>query len=173
MHSNVAASTRSSSSGSGTPWRATITTRAEFRCSTQTLFEYITTPARWHEWHPATADVRDVPNRPLATGETVVERIRTPMGDFDALWTVITCVRAELWVIATQTARGDAQITYRVTPIAGGCRFERTLQYRSHPPFTRWLDNTLTRWLLTRQSKRALANLQHVLVRKPVAANTR
>lgn len=145
------------------PWRATITTRAEFRCSAQTLFEYITAPARWHEWHPATAGVRDAPGRPLTTGETVVERIRTPIGSFDALWTVITCVQAELWVIATQTARGDAQITYRVSPTAAGCQFQRTLQYRSHSPLTRWLDNTLTRWVLAKQSKRALINLKQRL----------
>ena len=78
------------------------------------VFAYVTTPALWHTWHPATASVQDVPNRPLVTGETMRERIAAAGRRFDALWTVLACDAPRLWVIATATPHGDARIVYRI-----------------------------------------------------------
>lgn len=131
------------------------------------LYDYVTTPALWHTWHPATASVRDVPLRPLVTGETMIERIAAVGRSFDARWVVLACERPRLWVIATATDNGDARIVYRVAPAGAGCRFHRTLDFRSRRWPWRALDRTLARWMLARQSARALANLARVLEAAP------
>jgi uncharacterized protein YndB with AHSA1/START domain len=141
----------------------TIDTRIVIDRACERVFDYATTPALWSTWHPATLAVRDAPARPLAAGETMVEQIRALGLRFDARWTVLACERPALWAIATETPRGDARIVYRVSALDTGSLFRRTLQYRSrHWPW-RTLDANLTRWLLARQSARALANLKHVV----------
>jgi hypothetical protein len=66
-------------------------------------------------------------------------------------------------VIATRTDEGDARIVYEVRSEGALTRFIRTLQCRSrHWPWSA-LDGNLTRWVLARQSARALLNLKRVL----------
>ncbi len=127
------------------------------------VFDFATTPALWQRWHPATVEVRDVPARPLTTGETMLEEIAVAGRREAALWTVTACVPAERWEIATDTPSGDAYIVYRIAAAAPGCRFHRTLRFRSKRWPWRALDTTLLRWVLVRQSARALANLKAVL----------
>jgi uncharacterized protein YndB with AHSA1/START domain len=142
-----------------------VETEIGIACPPERVFDYVTTPALWHTWHPATASVRDVPERPLTTGETMVESIAALGRRFDARWTVLACERPRLWVIATSTGNGDARIVYRIAPSADGCRFHRTLDYRSRRWPYRLLDANVARWLLGRQSARALSNLKQVLER--------
>jgi len=132
----------------------------------QAVFDYVTTPAFWHTWHPATVAVRGAPHRPLKVGETALELIAMAGRHEQALWTVQVCVPPQRWEIDTDTRSGSAHIVYEVIPRKAGSRFHRTLEYRSkHWPW-RLLDSTLTRWLLERQSARALRNLKVVLERR-------
>ena len=129
------------------------------------VFDYVTTPALWHTWHPATVAVRNVPDRPLHLGETAVEIIAMGGRRDEALWTVRACEPPRLWQITTDTNKGEATITYRIEPRAEGCRFQRTLEFRSKGWPWRLFDSTLTRLFLERQSRRALRNLERVLKR--------
>ena len=133
--------------------------------SPEDVFDYVTTPALWHTWHPATVAVRNAPNRPLVTGETVVERVVVAGWRAEVLWTVRDCVPPQLWEITADNAHGAARIVYRISPSQNGCRFERTLDYRSKRWPWRLFDSTLTRWMFERQSSRALRNLAHLLRR--------
>ena len=127
------------------------------------VFAYATTPALWHTWHPATVEVRNVPNRPLTTGETMLESIAVMGRRDEALWTVRVCAPPQCWEIATDTANGEAHIVYSIAATASGSRFHRALAFRSkHWPW-RALDSTFTRWILMRQSGRALRNLKRVI----------
>jgi hypothetical protein len=54
----------------------------------QLVFEYVTTPALCHTWHPATVQVRGVPNRPLTVGETMIETIAVAGRRDEARWTL-------------------------------------------------------------------------------------
>lgn len=141
----------------------TICTTIDIRRSAAEVFDFVSTPALWHRWHPATRAVREVPSRPLVAGETMLESIGAAGRRFDARWTVLACDAPKRWVIATDTPRGVARITYRTSPSAEGCSFERTLEFRSKGRLWSRLDATLTRWLLVRQSARALRNLKRVL----------
>jgi len=140
-----------------------IETEVEIARPSQQVFEYVTTPALWHTWHPATVEVRDVPDRPLTSGETMLELIAVGSRRDKALWTVRACEPPARWEIATDTPNGSADIVYRIAPTAAGCRFHRTLRFRSKRWPWRMLDSTLTRWIIVRQSARALANLKRVL----------
>lgn len=140
-----------------------ITTETDIARPVATVFDFATNAFRWPRWHPATRAVRDVPDRPLRVGETVVESIRAGGRSFDAIWTVLACEPPRRWVIATHSAQGAAWIEYTLQPRAGGTRFRRELRYRSHRWPWRLLDRTLMRWILTRQSARALRRLRSVL----------
>jgi hypothetical protein len=127
------------------------------------VFDFVTTPAFWSMWHPATVEVFDTPERPLLYGETAFEKIRAGGRTFDAEWTVIACEAPRLWAIATDTEQGEARVTYRLARSERGTRFVRTLAYRSRYAPQRWFDSSIVRWVLTRQSTKALANLKRVL----------
>lgn len=122
------------------------------------VFDFVTNASQWWNWHPATRSVRDTPSRPLGLGETATERIHAGFREFDAVWTVTACERPKLWRIETSTAYGASAVTYRLEPLGGGCRFERTCEFHKEGAW-RLLDGNFTLWLLRRQAAQALANL--------------
>lgn len=140
-----------------------IETGTLIRRPAEAAFSFATHAALWPKWHPATAGVSNVADRPLVTGDTVTEAIRAGSRRLSATWRVLACDAPSMWVIATHTDEGDARIVYEIAPEGNLCRFQRTLDYRSR----RWpwtlLDANLTRWALERQSQRALENLKRVL----------
>jgi uncharacterized protein YndB with AHSA1/START domain len=146
-----------------TPSLTKVVTAVQIACSPERAFAYATNASLWHTWHPATAQVRDVNARPLKEGETIHESIVAIGQKFDAVWTVLACEAPHLWVIATRTERGSARIVYRISPHAQGCEFHRTLEYRSYQWPWVWLENNFTRWMLGKQSQRALEQLKLVL----------
>lgn len=142
-----------------------VETAVSIERSAQDVFNFVTTPAQWHQWHPATRSVSDVPNRPLIKDETVREKIAVGHRRSEAVWTVVVCDAPQRWEIATDTPAGSAHIVYRLTASSSGCHFHRTLDFRSKGTLRRALDSSLTRWILKRQSARALANLKTVMER--------
>jgi len=143
-----------------------IVTAVELPCAVAHAFAFVTNPSRWSRWHPATVAVRGVEDRPLALGESVVETIGAAGRRFEAAWVVRACEPPRRWVIETTGDEGDARIEYQLEPSAAGCRFTRLLWFRSHRAPWRWFDRNLTRWLLARQSRRALDNLRRLLSRR-------
>jgi uncharacterized protein YndB with AHSA1/START domain len=140
-----------------------VQTQIDIACPPQVVFDYVTTPALWHTWHPATVAVLGVLHRPLVKGESALEVIAVGGRRDKALWTVLACNPPHQWEIATDTTNGSARIVYQLTPIPDGSRFERTLEFRSKHRLWRSLDSTLTRWILKRQSATALHNLKSLL----------
>lgn len=127
------------------------------------VFEFVTNPALWKRWHPATIAVSGVPNRPLTHGETVDEQIQAGPRRFSARWTVVECKPPRRWVIETDSAEGAARITYKLSEQEGICYFERVLEYESKRLPWKWFDGNLTRRMLMRQSDEALHNLKRVI----------
>lgn len=140
-----------------------IDSEIDIAASPVDVFDFVTTPMFWSMWHPATEEVFDTPERPLLYGETAFEIFRAGGSRFTAEWTVIAREAPRLWSIATDMDEGEARITYRLARSERGTRFVRTLAYRSRYAPQRWFDSSLVRWVLTRQSTRALGNLKRVL----------
>lgn len=136
-----------------------VTTSVTIPVPPSDLFALVTNARQWPRWHPATASVRDTPDRPLIQGESVVESIRAAGRSFDARWVVVECDAPRRWVIATDSPRGCAQIEYSLTADHAGTCFTRRLRWRSHTALWAWCDRWLTRWILARQSRQALMNL--------------
>ncbi len=126
-------------------------------------FDFVTTPTLWSLWNPSTESVVDTPERPLMYGEMAYETVRLGRHRIVAEWTVIACEVGQLWSIATHNRLGEARITHRFAVSDLGCRFVRTLSYRSHRLPQRWFDHTLVRWRLMRLADQALLNLKKVL----------
>lgn len=140
-----------------------VETTVDIERKAHDVFDFATAPYLWHSWHPATAAVSGVPQRPLKVGETVKESIHVGLKRFETTWHVTECRSPESWVIVTDSGEGVARIRYTVGPMAGGCRFTRVLEYRSRVWPWRAIDSTVMRWVLNRQSRRALDQLKQVL----------
>jgi uncharacterized protein YndB with AHSA1/START domain len=136
------------------------------------VFEFVTNAAQWKRWHPATVAVSGVPNRALVLGETVDEQIHAGPRRFTARWTVTESKPPRRWVIVTDSAEGEAKISYKITEHEGVTYFERTLEYASKRWPWKWFDGSLTRRLLTRQSEEALRNLKRVIESQREFAST-
>jgi uncharacterized protein YndB with AHSA1/START domain len=136
-----------------------VTTTVTVAAPAAELFALVTNARQWSRWHPATTAVRDTPDRPLVEGDSVVESIRAAGRSFDARWVVVECDTPRRWVIATDSPQGRAWIEYALVAEPGGTRFTRRLRWRSHTAPWTWCDRWLTRWILARQSRRALMNL--------------
>ena len=106
----------------------------------------------------------DVEPRPLTTGETMREKIAVAGA---------AAKRCGPCSAATGPASGRSAPTpppaVPTSSIASpsadgaGCRFHRTLDFRSKGWPWRALDASVTRWVLERQSARALRNLKAVM----------
>jgi uncharacterized protein YndB with AHSA1/START domain len=142
-----------------------VETTIDIDCPADKVFNYVTTPALWSTWHPATVNVREAPDRPLTAGESVIEGIAVAGIRREARWSVLTCEAPSRWEIETETRSGAAHIVYVLTPTASGCRFRRTLDFCSKRWPWRLLDSSLLRLILMRQSAQALRNLKRVLER--------
>lgn len=137
------------------------------RCTPRALYDYVTQPWRWHEWHPssksatATTDV-------LQVGDTYTEvielrpfailplRIRRRLG-----YEVLVATPPREWAVRA-TSRGSVMsLRYRFEPIAEGVRFTRTLSYQINGPLV------VLGPFLERQNRRvsvaALANLTRTM----------
>lgn len=128
------------------------------------VFEYVTTPAHWPEWHPASINVRDATDHSLEVDEQVTEEFRAAGRRGSVIWTVRERDAPRRWVIHGELSRGGSGwITYALTPEGGGTRFERELVYNLPDPLWRLLDRVVLRWRMRRESAAALRRLKAVL----------
>ena len=137
------------------------------RCTPEALYDYVTQPWRWHEWHPssksatATTDV-------LQVGDTYTEVIELRPFAFLPLrirrqldYEVLVATPPREWAVRA-TSRGSVMnLRYRFEPNAEGVSFTRTLSYEITGPLA------VLGPFLARQNRRvslvALANLTRAM----------
>lgn len=139
-----------------------VTTAVMLPAPPAEVFALVTNACQWPRWHPASVSVREAPDRPLLRGDSAVESIRAVGRSFEACWVVVECESPSRWVIVTNSPQGSARIEYTLVPDDAGARFTRRLRWRSHHAPWTWLDGSLTRWVLARQSAHALSNLAFI-----------
>lgn len=103
------------------------------------VFNYVTTPVSWLQWHPSCQGVSGATEHSLEVGEQVTEE----------------------FVVAGRS--GSARITYTLTEQEGGTVFERELVYSLSKPWLVLLDWLVLRHRVNGESTEALRRLKAVL----------
>ena len=131
------------------------------------VYDYVTQPWRWHEWHPSSRSAHAAVER-LGVGDTFDEEIALrPLAPWPPTlhrhtrYRVLEAVPGERWDVEGAMRDGWLRLRYELTPDADGTRFVRTLRYGARGPSRLWLP--LLRGRQAEVSRRALENLRRRL----------
>lgn len=123
------------------------------------VLRYLSTPTRWHEWHPYHVDISG-PSGPLPTGT----RFDYHGGRAGYLsWEVMDYQPRQHWRARACGKYGlQMYLTYECTPWHNGTRFTRTLEYRFTNGIGRLANHLFVRKQLEQDSKALLQQLASV-----------
>jgi uncharacterized protein YndB with AHSA1/START domain len=136
----------------------------QIRQPIEQVFDFITTPANWPRWHPASVRVSENADHPLLPGEEVTEDISVAGRRGQVTWLVRERNAPRRWVIdGIGKDGGGATITYTLTPHSDGTTFERELVYTMPNPLLSVLDCLIIRRRMRADSAEALRRLKQLL----------
>lgn len=131
------------------------------------VFAYVTTPANWPRWHPASRAVRGVTERTPQVGESVVETFEIAGRRSDATWTTVEFDPPRRWSGSTAAGGGSARLVYILSVHDDGTVWERDLSYRG-PNLLFGIFNVLqVRAVMESDSTTALANVKRQIESSP------
>ena len=141
-----------------------IYTKATIRCAAEAVYEYVTTPGHWPEWHPSSLAVTGATDHALEPGEQVEETFQVAGRRGRVIWTVSERDAPRKWVIAGKILNGSGGgvITYTLTSHADDTIFEREFVYPV-PPLYLPLDWLLLSRRIQAESAEALRRLKQRL----------
>lgn len=139
-----------------------IYTSTHIRQPIELLFDYVTTPGNWPQWHPSSLGVSGGgADHSALPGESVMEAFNVAGRRGRVRWTVREREAPRRWVIeGAVEGGGGGTITYTLTPEGDGTRFEREFVYAIRQPLLRLLDRLLLRRRIERESAEALRRLK-------------
>jgi uncharacterized protein YndB with AHSA1/START domain len=127
----------------------------------EVVFDYVTTPGNWPDWHPSSLGVTGATDHSLDVGEQCTEHFRVAGREGYVVWTVANREVPRLWVITGQiTTGGGGTITYTLSPVEGGTRFEREFIYPVTNPLLKMLDLLVLQRRIQAESAQAVRQLQ-------------
>ena len=139
-----------------------IYTAADIARPIAEVFDYVTTPGNWPQWHPSSLGVSGATDHSLAVGEQVTEQFLVAGRKGQCVWTVTELDAPHRWVITTvvEATHTQGQVAYTLTATADGTRFEREFVY--HPPniLIALLDRLIVRRQVAMESAEALHRLK-------------
>lgn len=114
-----------------------IENKMEIQCGVQALFNYVTQPWLWHEWHPNSISATKNSNV-LKVGDTFQEIIRLkPLDPLPVIfnretsYTVLVSKPDTQWIVEGKTNNGSLRIQYDFEHISENCvLFKRTLSFK-------------------------------------------
>ncbi len=115
----------------------TIENKIEISSSAQALFDYITQPWLWHEWHPNSISAAKSITA-LKVGDHFQEMIRLkPLEPLpiifnrETIYTVLVSEPHTQWIVEGKTKNGSLRIQYDFEMLAENrVRFKRTLSFK-------------------------------------------
>ncbi len=129
------------------------------------VFDYVSRPDLWHEWHPASKSAV-LPRVPLQTGDAFGEIITVTYSfvkiSRQTEYRVTLSNRATTWEVQGSSSLFDLTIHYDFYPEGKLTRFRRTLTYRVRG-LLGLFEPVVVRPKMKRQSALALANLKRKL----------
>jgi uncharacterized protein YndB with AHSA1/START domain len=139
-----------------------IYTTATIACPIEALYDYVTTPARWPEWHPSSLGVSEGGNHSLAVGEEVTERFRVAGRRGSVVWKVSERNAPHRWVIVgiITGANGGGTITYTLSQRPDAVFFEREFIYPMPNALFAVLDAFILRRRIQAESEEATRRLK-------------
>jgi uncharacterized protein YndB with AHSA1/START domain len=136
----------------------------QIRQPIEPVFDFITTPANWPQWHPASVSVGGNADHSLLPAEAVTENISVAGRRGQVTWLVRERSAPHRWVIdGTGKDGGRATITYTLTRDTAGTNFERELVYAMPNPLLAVLDWLIIRSRMKADSAEALQRLKRLL----------
>lgn len=128
--------------------------------STQAVYDYVTRPARWKEWHPASLGAQEHAAESLAAGARFEEDILSAGIKRHLRWTVEEAEPGVRWAASAVMDDGSTvHLLYRFEGRNTGMNFTRTLRYHVKPLHLR-IVNALFMWRRVQaESRLALSNL--------------
>ncbi|AKC72379.1 hypothetical protein MB84_12670 [Pandoraea oxalativorans] len=109
-----------------------VVTVVTLRAPPQAVYDYVTTPANWPKWHPASLAVQGVTDHPLTVGEEVAEEFRLAGRHGILHWKVVEAKPPFEWRIEGEVnRRPSGAVRYTLTPDGTGTRFRRDFMYRT------------------------------------------
>jgi uncharacterized protein YndB with AHSA1/START domain len=139
---------------------STIRLERRIDAAPEAVYDLVTRPARWHEWHPSSirADAHAMDS--LTAGARFEEDIRSSGFTRHLRWTVLESEPARRWCAEARMDDGsEVRLLYELQPDGDGTHFVRTLDYRLAPPLLRLLNDLIMWRRVRRESNRALDNL--------------
>ncbi len=94
-----------------------IVNTATIRRPIEAVYDYVTTPGHWPEWHPSSLGVTGATDHSLAVGEQVTERFLVAGRRGEVVWTVGEREAPRRWTIEGKiiTAGGGGTVRYILT----------------------------------------------------------
>jgi uncharacterized protein YndB with AHSA1/START domain len=136
----------------------------QIRRPIEQVFDFITTPANWPQWHPASVSVTRNADHSLRRGEEVTEDISVAGRRGQVTWLVRERTSPHRWVIdGTGKHGGRATITYVLTQGFDGTNFEREIVYTMPNALLAVLDWLIIRSRMKTDSMEALQRLKRLL----------
>jgi hypothetical protein len=143
----------------------------DIKCSTEQLFNYVTQPWRWHEWHPDSKGAcagRQV----LSVGDTFDETIEIqPLPPLPLTLTrhpryvVLESMPYSRWSAEGSFSDGWLSFRYEIEPTNTGVVFRRTMRFEVRGLMR--LLVPLVRMKQERKSRAALAALKRLMEAQP------
>ena len=140
------------------------------------IYQYVTQPWRWHEWHPAsesaTASLKE-----LQVGDMFEEMVS--MRPFGLLpirmrrhlrWTVVQSQAPHMWEVHGTSATIDVRVRYELDG-AQGTQFRRTFHF-TVKGWMRHIGRSFVLPRMAKQSEIALQNLKHTLESQEFSATS-
>lgn len=113
------------------------------------ILEYVSSPTRWHEWHPYPVSITAAPGS-LSVGSEF-EYVGGRAGNLS--WTVVQSVPGRLWQARARGRYGlEMNVTYECVETPSGARFVRTLEYQFSGFIARIANQIFLKKRITRDS---------------------
>jgi len=124
------------------------------------VYDYVTRPARWKQWHPASLGAQTHADASLSQGARFEEDIRSAGFTRHLRWQVLDSQPAKRWEAQALMNDGSSvHLLYEFAADGDGTRFTRTLHYAIKPLLLRWANDLLMWRKVRRESGTAMANL--------------
>ncbi len=133
----------------------------EISATPAALFDYVTRPLRWKEWHHSSLEVRGVQDESLVAGRRFEESVMAAGGlRRELTWLVEESHPGKRWRASAYMADGSTvRLCYEFAASTTGTQFTRTLEYTVAPALLRFINRLFLQGKVEKESAAALQRL--------------